>query len=115
MLTGNVGRKAAPSFVSQLRTLSTSTQLQQALPATQEAVQKPAGFLAKLFGGVGSRETTPLDEALTGYQQPSHVAPPSTPPTTESTTLDNGVKIVSEATYVSLITASLIQGQVTLS
>ena len=86
--------------------------MQQALPATQEAAGKSAGFLAKLFGA-SNRETTPLDEALTGYQQPSHVAPPSTPPTTESTTLDNGVKIVSEATYVSLLTDWLLLGLVT--
>jgi len=102
MLTGNVRRKAAPSLVNQLRTLSTSSTLQQALPATKEVVEKSSGFLSKLFGGAGSRETTPLNEAITGYQEPSHVAPPSSPPKTETTTLSNGVKIVSEATYVSL-------------
>jgi processing peptidase subunit alpha len=99
MLTGNVRRKAAPSLATQVRNLSTTGSLQQALPATKEVADKSAGFLSKLFGGASSRETTPLDEALTGYPQPSHVAPPSSPPKTETTTLSNGVKIISEATY----------------
>jgi len=103
MLTGNARRKAAPILVNQLRILSTTSPTQQALPATKEVVEKSAGFLSKIFGGTSSRVTTPLSEALTDYQEPSHVAPPSTPPKTETTTLANGVKIVSEATYVSFL------------
>jgi hypothetical protein len=101
MLTGSARRKAAPTLVNQLRTLSTTSALQQALPATKEVAEKSAGFLSRIFGGSSSRVTIPLSEALTDYQEPTHVAPPSTPPKTETTTLANGVKIVSEATYVS--------------
>lgn len=42
-----------------------------------------------------------MTEELTDYQIPTPVGPGSTLPETQSTTLNNGIKIVSEATYVS--------------
>ena len=94
MLIGNARRKAAPLLLGYARKLSTSTSA-QAAPALLE---KPTGFLAKLFGS--QRVDVPLTDALPGYQQPSPSGPPSSPPETHSTTLPNGLKVISEATYV---------------
>lgn len=60
------------------------------------------GFLAKLFGGGGKgRVTTPLTEPLEGVNLPLADPPLIKQPTTEVTTLDNGLKVASEATPVS--------------
>lgn len=95
MLSGGLRRKAAPSILGCARQLSTSSSV-QAAPAV---IEKPSGFLSMIFGK--PREAMPMTEELTDYQIPSPVGPGSTPPETQSTTLTNGIKIVSEATYVS--------------
>lgn len=76
---------------------------QQAVPVTQEAAQGKAspGFFAKILGLSSDRVNVPLTEPLPGVSQPTPLDPPSSFPATESTTLPNGLKIVSEATYVS--------------
>lgn len=95
MLSGGLRRKAASSVLGCARQLSTSSTA-QAAPAV---IEKPSGFLSMIFGK--PREAMPMTEELTDYQIPSPVGPGSTPPETQSTTLNNGIKIVSEATYVS--------------
>ena len=77
-----------------LRCLSTSASLQHALPAVAPDA-KTGGFLSSLFGG-GSRVETPMTDPLPGVHLPAHTAAPAQPPTTDFTTLSNGVKIASE-------------------
>ena len=101
MLAGTVRRTGRPLVLENIQHLSTSAALQQAVPATQEAVKKSSGFLSKLLGLTSDRIAIPLTDPLPNVPQPSPVAPPSSAPPTESTTLPNGVKVVSEATYVS--------------
>ena len=62
------------------------------------------GWLGKLLGS-SSRIDTPLTDPLPGVEVP----PPSLPskaPTTETTTLPNGVRIASEATPVRISASS---------
>lgn len=101
MLSTGARRRIPPALFEQLRLLSVSSFPQQAVPATQEAANKAGGFLSKLFGGGSNRTSIPLTEPLPDVVLPTPNSPPATPPQTESTTLPNGVKIVSEATYVS--------------
>ena len=105
MLSSQARQRLSPALLEQLRTLTTSTVSQQAVPATtQDTSSEGTGLLAKVlsFGGFGpSRSAVPLTDPLPIFQEAPHITPPSTQPKTESTTLSNGVKIVSEATYVS--------------
>ena len=71
-----------------------SASLQHALPAVAPDA-KTGGFLSSLFGG-GSRVETPMTDPLPGVHLPAHTAAPAQPPTTDFTTLSNGVKIASE-------------------
>lgn len=96
-------RAVQPLLSAHLRGLATSAlNLQQAVPVLQEAPKKSSGFLANLFGLSSDRVSVPLTDPLPNVPQPSPVDPPSTFPPTEATTLPNGVKVVSEATYVSV-------------
>ncbi len=66
------------------------------------------GFLSKLFGGgAKGRITTPLSEPLEGVNLPLADPPLTQQPTTEVTTLGNGLKVASEATPVSKRTMAL--------
>lgn len=96
MLSGGVRRKAAPTILSYARTYSTSGSVQAAAPAIAEKAQ--GGLLSMFFGS--QRLQVPMTEELPNYQIPPPVGPPSSQPETESTTLSNGLKIVSEDTYV---------------
>lgn len=94
-------KKGAQSLVGAGRcALSTSTSLQQAVPAVA-AAPKSKGLLASLFGG-SDRITTPLTDALPGVVLPEHVPAPKDAPKTEMTTLSNGFRVASENTPVSL-------------
>ncbi|GAB4821951.1 hypothetical protein N2152v2_008997 [Parachlorella kessleri] len=77
------------------RCLSTSSAALQTAPAV--AAIKSKGFFAQLFGG-GQRVNVPLTDALPGVQLIEPVAPPTTAPTTETTTLSNGLRVASENT-----------------
>ena len=102
MLSGRMRQRLLqPIVLEQLRALSSSTTPQQAVPATQDVANKSRGFLAQLFGGGPSRLSVPMTEVWPNVPEPNYTPPPSTMPETESTTLPNGVKVVSEATYVS--------------
>ena len=101
MMSGRMRQRLQPVFLEQLRALSTSTTVQQAVPATQDVANKSRGFLAQLFGGGHSRMSVPMTEVWPNVPEPNDTPPPATVPETESTTLPNGVKIASEATYVS--------------
>lgn len=76
-------------------------------PAIADAKTTGGGFLAKLLGGGGSsRLSVPLTDAL-AVEGPAPVPPPGTRPTTEMTTLPNGVRVASEATLVRAALASV--------
>lgn len=98
-MTGSVRRRAAPLLIGYARNLSTTTS-SQAAPAPA-LTEKPVGFLAKLFGS--QRLDVPLTDELPDYQRPVPVGPPSSPSETQSTTLPNGLKVLSEASYVSTL------------
>ena len=70
-----------------------------ALPAISEGASTAGGWLSKIFGG-SSRISTPLTDPLPGVELPSPAAVLSGPPSTETTSLSNGVTIASEATPV---------------
>lgn len=95
MIAGSARRRASPLLLGCVRRLSTTANA-QAAPAV---VDKPSGLLSMFFGT--PRVQTPMTEELPGYQIPPPVGPPSSEPETESTTLTNGIKVVSEATHVS--------------
>ena len=100
MLSASLRQRLQPLAQDQLRALSTSA-VHHALPVTQE-VPASEGLFAKLFGGFGpGRLMVPLTDPLPNVEEPSPISPPATKPETETTTLANGVKIASEATYVS--------------
>ena len=71
-----------------------------ALPALSEGASTAGGWLSRIFGG-SSRVSIPLTDPLPGVELPTPAAVPSTPPSTETTALSNGVTIASEATPVS--------------
>jgi hypothetical protein len=79
------------------RCLSTSSAA-LAAPAVATAV-KQKGLLAQLFGA-SDRVTVPLTDPLPGVQPVEALAPPAVAPTTETTTLGNGLRIASENTQV---------------
>lgn len=91
-------RKGQATLLGALSTRALSTSAASlAAPAVATAV-KSKGFLAQLFGS-DNRVTVPLTDALPGVQLPEHVAPAGAP-STETTTLGNGVRIASENTPV---------------
>ncbi|CAL8469178.1 g8719 [Coccomyxa elongata] len=79
-----------------LRSFSTAVAA-NAVPALSEATTSSAGWLSKLFGG-SSRLTVPMTDPLPGIELPAPTPPPAKAPTTETTTLPNGVTIASEQT-----------------
>ena len=94
-------RKGVQSALSAGRGIATSAIAEQSLPAVATAPKK--GLLDGLFGGSTNRVTTPLSDALPGVVIPEHIPPPKDAPSTDMTTLSNGVKVVSENTPVSRI------------
>ena len=82
------------------RGVSSSTALQQALPAVAAEPKSKGGFFSGLFGGGGDRVAVPLTDPLPGVQAPPHVGVPAAAPKTEMTTLANGFRIATENTPV---------------
>lgn len=78
------------------RLLSGSSASSAAAPAVAVAAKK--GFLSQLLGG-SSRVSVPMTEALPGVVEPTPVVFDKAP-VTQTTTLPNGVRIVSENTPV---------------
>ncbi len=89
-----------------LRSFSTAVAA-NAVPALSEATSTSAGWLSKLLGG-SSRLTVPMTDPLPGVDLPAPSPPPAKAPTTETTTLPNGVTIASEQTLVRAIHELLI-------
>lgn len=83
-----------------LRSLSTSTALSQA--AASGATNGSRDFMGWLKGGA-ARVTTPLSQPLPGVQPEQPAFRPLAPPPTEVTVLENGVRIISEASPVGLV------------
>lgn len=90
-----LSQAAEPMRALATRCLSTSAAA-AAAPAVATAV-KSKGLLAGLFGG-DSRVKVPLTEPLPGVELPEAVVPAQ--PTSQMTTLPNGLRIASENTPV---------------
>ena len=97
MLGQGLKRGATPVLA---RGLSSSAAVQAALPAVANEATS-GGFLSKLFGGGGSRVSTPMTEPMEGVNLPIAEPPVTQAPQTQVTKLGNGVQIASEATPVS--------------
>ena len=105
-MLGHVARKRAAALnTSQLRSISVSANA-QALPAPQQTEQ-PGGWLQKLFGSP-KRLSVPLTEPLPGVQHPSPATFPSSPPSTNTTKLSNGLVVAAEETPVSVECAGYV-------
>jgi hypothetical protein len=93
------GRRLTPFLCEQARCFVTATTQMAAAPAVIETKPQSGGFLSSLFGS--SRSTVPMTEPFPGVVLPEPQAIGSARPSTEQTTLPNGIRIASEATPVS--------------
>lgn len=87
------------------RGLKTNALLLSAAPALSKITGETGGFLASLFGVSKALAPPPLYDPLPGVRLPPPLVAPTSLETTVST-LSNGLKIASEDTPVSLLSAS---------
>lgn len=99
-MSGRRGAQRIASLLSHLRGFQTGTGAFQAIPSGGGASPGQASFPAWLANG-GKRIATPLTEPLPGVNPNAPYRASLAPPPTEITVLENGVRIVTEASPVS--------------